>query len=399
MTDSQNSDEHPDRELLAELAPFLAASRMPEELDSAAPEGLADRILSEGGEQGDSPLQENLPRDFGPYKLCSILGRGGGGTVYAGFDAELRREIAIKILAPELAAIPASRERFLREAQAAAQLQHDHIMPIFAVHQDTELPCLTMPLLKGDTLQARIESEGALPADEITRIAAELCQALTAAHQSRFVHRDLKPSNVFLEAGTRRCRLMDFGLVKAGDAPGLTQPGVLAGTPEYLPPEQLHDAEPDERSDLYGLGATMYAMAAGHPPFSGPLTAVLKKVAHDEPTALPNELPAALRQMIARLMEKDPAQRYQSAREVAAVLQPRCDSSPTSNGSNARIWVVALVTLIVIVGVVWKFATPNVPADPPASTTPQENAASESLSQILAELPTGSLRNTRGGDL
>ena len=311
---------------LDDLAPFLEARGRAGESE-APPEYLTARLIASrfsGFEPLVSPVPEDeLPRAFGPYELRRVLGHGATGTVYAAHDAELDREVAVKILSPTLANLPDARERFLREARAAASLQHDHLMPVFAVHQDTPFPCLTMPLLEGETIESRLRREGPFPTDELVLIARHVATALQHAHSNNILHRDLKPSNIFLETTTGRAIVMDFGLARIIDAPSeLTHSGAIAGSPEFLAPEQIDD-NPDltPATDLYSLGATLYTLASGKPPFSGiSLTGLLKKVATQKPAPLPN-LPAWLNGLILSLLSKSPESRPASAAKVLASLK------------------------------------------------------------------------------
>jgi len=314
-----------DSDPLTELAPFLKARR---DLESSEdpPEYLTARLIASrrsGQGPASAPVPEDeLPRRFGSYLLSKVLGRGATGTVYQAYHEELDRQVAIKILAPELAGLVESQERFLREARAAAGMQHDHLMPVFAVHRDTPFPCLTMPLLTGETLQQKLDREGPLPTKTLIKLARQITSGLQYAHEKDILHRDLKPSNIFYESTTKRAIVMDFGLARSLQQPSdLTLDGTIAGTPEFLAPEQIDDnPRLGPATDLYGLGATLYTLASGRPPFSGhSLTGLLKKVATAPPAPL-RDHPAWLNQLILSLLEKSPSQRPHSAKEVMRLL-------------------------------------------------------------------------------
>lgn len=340
----------PSTDPLAELAPFLNASREGTP-DDSPPDYLTARLIASrnsGIGPASSPIpEEELPRVFGLYSLEKILGRGATGTVYGAYDPELDRRIAIKILSPELAALPEARKRFLREARAAAGLQHDHLMPVFAVHQDTPYPCLTMPLLEGETLQQKIDREGPLPDELLIELARQITSALQCAHHQKILHRDLKPSNIFFETTTQRAIVMDFGLARSLHQPSdLTVSGAIAGTPEFLAPEQIDD-EPHltPATDLYGLGATLYTLASCRPPFSAQsLTGLLKKVATAAPEPLQNR-PSWFNKLILSLLSKEASQRPSSAEKVLQFLSS--EDSPSQKPHDLKRRLVFLSAAIV----------------------------------------------------
>ncbi len=338
---------------LADLAPFLEAGRATAE-DESPPDYLTSRLIASrqnGLGPASSPVpEEDLPRPFGPYSLEKILGRGASGTVYQAHDPELNRQIAVKILSPELALLPESRERFLREAQAAASLQHENLMPVFAVHQDTPFPSLTMPLLEGETLQQKLDRDGPFSDQLLIEVARQITTALQAAHQQNILHRDLKPSNIFFETASQRAIVMDFGLARSLHQPSdLTLSGTIAGTPEFLAPEQIDD-EPNltPTTDLYGLGATLYSLATGQPPFSGhSLTGLLKKVATAQPAPL-KDRPTWLNQLIQNLLAKKPSDRPSSATQVLSHLTNQSLSKKSSSGFKKVLLLCGVLALLVI---------------------------------------------------
>lgn len=220
---------------------------------------------------------------LGSWLIHEVIDRGGMGIVLRGTDPLLRREVAIKLLGPELATDAECRARFLREAQAAAAVDHEHVMPVYAVCQDAPLPYLVMPFNQGESLQQRLDREGRLSFAETLRIGRAVAAGLAAAHARGLVHRDVKPGNILLSTDGR-VRLADFGLAQAADAVRMTRSGILTGTPGYMAPEQLEGAAPDARTDLFALGAVIYRMLTGRGPFDAPTAmAVMKRVAFDDP--------------------------------------------------------------------------------------------------------------------
>jgi serine/threonine-protein kinase len=256
--------------------------------------------------------------------VTGILGSGGFGIVLKAVDPALGRAVAIKVLAPQLATSAAARSRFAREARAAAAVVHDHVLAIHAIDSWNSLPYLVMPYIAGCSLQERVDRDGPLEAKEVLRIGMQTAQGLAAAHAQGLVHRDVKPSNILLENGIERVKLTDFGLARAVDDASLTASGVVAGTPEYMSPEQAGGDGVDHRSDLFSLGSVVYFMCAGRPPFRADSTpAVLRRVSDDQPRPLGDvnpEVPLWLVEIVARLHAKNPVDRFQSAADVAGVM-------------------------------------------------------------------------------
>ncbi|HKB37538.1 MAG TPA: serine/threonine-protein kinase, partial [Gemmataceae bacterium] len=261
---------------------------------------------------------------LGHYEVLEVVGRGGMGVVLRAFDEKLHRVVAIKVLAPQLATTGAARQRFVREARAAAAVSHDHVIDIYAVEDQGPVPYLVMQFVDGPTLHEKLDRGGPLPLREVLRIGRQVAAGLAAAHAQGLVHRDVKPANILLENGVERVRITDFGLARAADDASLTQSGLIAGTPAYMSPEQANGEHVDPRSDLFSLGSVLYTLCAGHPPFrAGGTMAVLKCVCEETPRPLREvnpEVPDWLAAIIARLHAKNPAQRYQSAAEVADLL-------------------------------------------------------------------------------
>jgi hypothetical protein len=261
---------------------------------------------------------------LGGYEVVGVVGRGGMGVVLKGWDAALHRYVAIKVLAPQLAAGAAARQRFAREAQAAAAVVHDNVLAIHAVAEANGLPYLVMPYVRGPSLEKRLQDTGAFGVVEVLRLGMQVAAGLAAAHAQGLIHRDIKPANLLLEDGVERVWITDFGLARAADDARLTCSGVIAGTPQYMSPEQARGDPIDPRSDLFSLGSVLYALCTGRPPFpAGTPLAVLRHVEEDRPRPIresnPN-IPDWLAAVVERLLAKDPAGRFQTAAEVAALL-------------------------------------------------------------------------------
>lgn len=287
---------------------------------------------------------------LGTYRIVKLLGSGGMGAVFLAEDTQLRRPVALKLIRPRAAASPIARDRFLREARAAAALRHDHIVTIYQVGEENGVPYLAMEHLEGESLDDRLRREGTLPIPEAVRIAGEIAEGLAAAHARGLIHRDVKPANIWLETGRGRVKLLDFGLARmaANDAQ-LTSSGVIVGTPAYMSPEQARGEAVDARSDLFSLGGVLYRMLTGSPPFAGrDLLSTLNALATAEvvpPRAARPDVPAALNDLVLHLLEKTPARRPASAPEViqelSAVLAPATKAESLPRGARRRATVVA----------------------------------------------------------
>lgn len=273
------------------------------------------------------------PTRLGQFRVVRELGHGGMGYVFEAADEALERRVAVKVLTPELARSPEAVARFLREARSAAKVEHENVVPVLHVGQDGAAPYMVMPLLTGESLADRLK-RGPLPVDEAVRVGRDVAAGLAAAHDRGLVHRDLKPANVWLDAGTGRARVLDFGLAKPGDgSDALTQSGGLAGTPAYMSPELLDNHPATVRSDLFALGAVLYECLTGTRAFSGgTITAILKAISDHTPPA-PDAVNAAvpphLSALVMRLLAKNPADRPASAAEVLAALTSPPPPEPT----------------------------------------------------------------------
>ncbi len=270
------------------------------------------------------PSQPDLLGRLGRYEIERVIGTGGMGVVLKGYDTELHRVVAIKVLLPHLANSGAARRRFAREAQAAAAVVHEHVIPIHNVEAEGDISYLVMQYVPGQSLQARVDEQGPLPVREVLRIARQAALGLAAAHEQGVVHRDVKPANMLMEESVDRVLISDFGLARTVDDATLTRTGIVAGTPHYMSPEQAEGEVVDHRSDLFSLGSVIYFMCTGRPPFraASPM-AVLHRICHeahrpvDEVNA---EIPIELAEVIERLLSKKPQDRFPDAKAVAARL-------------------------------------------------------------------------------
>ena len=261
---------------------------------------------------------------LGSYEILEIVGRGGMGLVFKAYDTSLRRIVAIKVIAGHLSSSTLARRRFVREARAAAAVSHEHVVSIYAVEENQETPFIVMQFVSGKNLQERVVASGPLAVTEILRIGMQTAAGLAAAHAQGLVHRDIKPANILLENGVERVKITDFGLARAVDDVGMTQTGVVAGTPQYMAPEQANGESIDVRSDLFSLGSVLYTLCTGRPPFRATTTmGLLKRICEESPRPIRElnpDIPEWLDEIITKLLKKHPADRFQTAREVAELL-------------------------------------------------------------------------------
>lgn len=266
------------------------------------------------------PSHPEMLGRIGRYEVERIVGAGGMGVVLKGFDTELHRVVAIKVLKPHLANHGAARRRFSREAQSAAAVVHEHVIPIYDVQPDSDTPFLVMQYVPGQSLQSRVDERGPLDAKEVLRIASQAAAGLAAAHAQGLVHRDVKPANILLEESLERVLISDFGLARTVDDATLTRTGIVAGTPHYMSPEQASGQPVDHRSDLFSLGSVIYFMCTGRPPFRAEhAMAILNRICHTPHRPMDEvnqDVPAELAATVDRLLSKNPGNRYRDAREV-----------------------------------------------------------------------------------
>jgi serine/threonine protein kinase/formylglycine-generating enzyme required for sulfatase activity/WD40 repeat protein len=275
---------------------------------------------------------------LGDYRILELLGMGGMGMVFRAEDARLKRQVALKVMKPSVAASRTAKDRFLREAQFTAAIEHDNIVQIFQVGEDNGVPFIAMPFLKGESLKTRQERVGRMSQKDVLKVGIQVAAGLAAAHDRNLIHRDIKPDNIWIEEKTGRAKILDFGLVRAtSEDAGLTQSGMVMGTPRYMAPEQALGQDVDHRCDLFSLGSVLYHLASGKLPFEGSnVTATLMAVVQKDPKPLDaviSGLDPAFCDMIARLMRKNRDDRPKSAVEVAkaltAILQKLKQVDPT----------------------------------------------------------------------
>jgi len=288
-----------------------------------------------------------IGRTLSHYHITAAIGAGGMGEVYRANDTKLGRDVALKVLSAQMAHDPNRLARFQREARSVAALNHPHIVTIFSVEEAEGIHFLTMELVEGQSLE-RLIPAGGLHVERIVEIASALADALTAAHEKGIVHRDLKPANVML-TDDGRVKVLDFGLAKdvradkSSDATqtfaGQTAMGVVMGTPTYMSPEQVASRVLDHRTDIFSLGVILYEMASGRRPFEGASSAELASaILRDTPRLLSEfraDLPEELGVLIQRCLEKDPQDRFPSARDVRDALRGVTASAPSIRTATA----------------------------------------------------------------
>jgi eukaryotic-like serine/threonine-protein kinase len=267
------------------------------------------------------------PRSLGrirKYEVFDVVGQGGMGLVLRALDTELNREVAIKTMAHHVTSQPEARLRLAREARTVAGLSHPHVVPIYGMESWRDVPLIVMPLISGGTLQ-QYAAHRQLTLQEILATALQIASALAALHAAGIVHRDLKPSNILLKDGLRHVLLSDFGLARSAGDNAVTQSDALAGTPNFMSPEQALGQKIDVRSDLFSFGSVLYWMCAGVCPFEGKSSYdTLAQIVHADlqTSALERQqIPDFLQQLIRPLLAKDPTQRWESAAQVVGLLQ------------------------------------------------------------------------------
>ena len=258
------------------------------------------------------------------YRLDGVLARGGVGVVYQGFDVETSREVAVKVL-PRSLDRGTKRERFLREAKVAAKVGHPHVVKVYDFgFYDEDRPFLVMELLHGASLHRRIQSVGPLSIADVCSMGSQILSACEAVHEAGLIHRDIKPGNVFLmKALGVTAKLIDFGMSKSvvEDADQITEPGRILGTPSYMAPELLVGRDPDARTDLYGVGATLFEALLGRPivkphkRVEQTFADVLRRE-NLAPSTLRPKVPPYVDAIITRALEREPDNRYGSATEM-----------------------------------------------------------------------------------
>jgi serine/threonine protein kinase len=333
----------------------------------------------------------------GRYRLKRPLGHGGMATVYLGYDSELDRPVAIKVLAENLAGDEAFRRRFLREARLAARLSHPNVLSVYdAGEQADGRPYIVMEYVDGETLADVLSERGPLPADEAAILVAQACRGLAHAHAAGLVHRDMKPQNLLLRRdGT--LKVADFGIARAAEGTALTQAGTVLGTAAYLSPEQALGQKATPAADVYSLGAVLYELLTGRPPYEldslADLAAKQAEGAITPVSELAAGIPLRVEDAVMRSLARNPAYRPASANELARELEPTETETETATAplprrrrDRRKPWI-ALAGVLVLAAILLGVALttrdsgkpptkPRAPAVAPIrpGTTPQEQA-------------------------
>jgi serine/threonine-protein kinase len=330
----------------------------------------------------------------GRYRLERPLGHGGMATVYLGHDSELDRPVAVKVLAESLAGDEAFRRRFLREARVAARLSHPNVVAVYDAGEESGRPYIVMEYVEGRTLAEVLGQRGQLPADEAVGLGLQACRGLEHAHAAGLVHRDVKPQNLLLRRdGT--LKIADFGIARAADATALTHVGTVLGTAAYLAPEQALGEAVTSAADVYSLGAVLYELITGRPPYEfeslADLAAKQEEGAITAVSELAPTVPRLVEDAVMRSLARNPSDRPSSAAALAAELAPGDEApttplSKTTSGDRRKLWwalagVLAVVALLlgVAVGTRGSNGRPPMPRAPVVQpvargTTPQQQA-------------------------
>lgn len=397
-----------DVELRGEVESLLAAHQADDRFLESSALAVTARDLA-----NDKPALVR-GRRFGTYELVAPLGAGGMGEVWKAKDPALHRDVAIKFLSPGLASDPDRLRRFEHEARAAAMLAHPNILAIYATGKEQSVPYLVTELLEGSTLRERLR-DGAIPEGKAVEYAIQIAQGLAAAHEKGLVHRDLKPENVFITKDGR-VKILDFGLAKLVQ-PGSevheqtqTMTGVMMGTPAYMSPEQVRGQAADHRSDIFAFGAVLHEMLQGRRPFSGDSSAeTMNAILTQEPTPLTQASPL-VDQIVRHCLEKEPGERFQSARDLGFQLRVALHPSaqaPASAAPAARtrtryaaVAGVALVSAAVVTAIIWWRPREQATTSPPTMTITRLTSYS-GLTTDAALSPDGTLlayASDRGSD-
>ncbi|MBI1951773.1 MAG: protein kinase, partial [Acidobacteria bacterium] len=287
------------------------------------------------------------------YEILSVLGEGGMGTVYRAQDRELGRLVALKVIRPELASRPEILERFKREILLASQVTHRHVLRIHDFGEAGDVKFISMHFIEGSNLKALLEREGPLPLERGFALARQIGEALQAAHDAGIVHRDLKPQNILIDRDGN-AYIADFGISRSlAEGGTMTETGAILGTVDYMSPEQARGETPDHRGDLFCFGVILYEMFTGTLPFraSNALSVMMKRLHEDAPTlrlARP-ELPPWLSAVVARALQRDPLDRYQSAGDLLLDLERQRASRSWRRGA-LRTAVASLAMAAVLAG-------------------------------------------------
>src|SRR5579863_666418 len=270
----------------------------------------------------------------GRYEIVQLLGQGGMGAVYKARDKDLDRNVALKLIRPELAKNPEILRRFKQELILARQITHKNVIRIFDLGQFGAIKFITMDFVEGQDLRHLLQEKGKFPPDQAAKIMLQICRALEAAHAEGVIHRDLKPPNIMVDA-SGRVYVMDFGIARSAHLPGMTETGALIGTPEYMSPEQARGEKLTAQSDIFSLGVIFYELLTGKTPYpaDAPLGTLWKRLAEKAkpPIEIEPTLPKPLNDIVVKALELDLKDRFASAREMANQLEiwlgPSADSS------------------------------------------------------------------------
>src|SRR5262245_22565874 len=306
---------------------------------------------------------------LGPYEIASPIGKGGMGEVYRAHDTKLRRDVAIKVLPPAFSNNHGRLERFLREAQILASLNHPNIAHVYGFEESNDTSCIIMELVHGETLERRLK-RGRLPVDEALHLASQTAHALEAAHEHGIIHRDLKPGNIMVMPD-RQVKVLDFGLAKGLEKESLgnisesptvnvsaTNAGVILGTAAYMSPEQAKGRNVDRRTDIFAFGCVLYEMLTGRPAFEGENVAdILSRILQRDPDwmRIPADAPAGIQRLVRLCLEKDVKRRRQTAADVRididqALAEPVAPMSmPARQGGNRFAWIASLAAALLVI--------------------------------------------------
>jgi serine/threonine protein kinase len=359
------------------VSPALAGDPAPQAASPGSTQKLSPAEPLPGDPLSAPPADAaGHPARLGPYEIRGVLGTGGMGVVYRGWDASLGRNVALKTLKGDLAQDPGYRERFLREARSAAALSHPNVTQIYFIGEEAGQPFFAMELLEGKSLEALVREKGKLPPQQAVELIRQAASGLKAAAARGIIHRDIKPSNLVL-ASDGTLKVTDFGLAKlvlSSDA-HLTMVGEVLGSPNYMSPEQASGRPADLRSDIYALGATLHELVTGRPPFDGPTAvSILLKHAREplrNPRQICPDLPYPLAALIQKMLAKRPEDRPQSydlllrdlerleemkggaaasRPPVAARSSPDRSASPPTSSRSPGTWILVPVLVLVLLG-------------------------------------------------